>query len=261
LDPSRNDEDCPESLPKGPGWVSTDEAVLVPSRFAAPLQAFWAVICYSEDCFNALTEAVGLEDDAPRLTGSRYGKAGKDVAVYWASFGAPAAGMLTEALIASGVKRIIMLGMAGSISPASRIGDVVLPTWGIREEGTSCHYFPSGVDVGVSHHLLDKLKQWMTDQGVAYREGGVWTTDTPFRETRDKVERYAERGVLAVEMECTALMAISTYRGIDFAAALMITDELFHDEWQEGFSRQKLRETRAAVCRALAKGFRHLQRH
>ena len=242
-------------FPTGHGWVSYDEAVVSPSRFAVALEASRALVCFSDACLAALEEAFGLQQDVPRAAGSQHGKGLGDLVAYRASFGAPAAGMLVETLIASGIRQIVMLGMAGALARECSIGDVIIPTWGIREEGTSHHYYPAGVEVGASQRLSREIGRWLAAEEITYQEGGVWTTDAPFRETRRKVTEYAGRGVLAVEMECTALMAISMYRGIDFGAVLLISDELFHDEWQEGFRGKTLQATRVAVCRALAQGW------
>jgi len=56
--------------------------------------------------------------------------------------GAPATIMALELMIALGLRRCIVIGYAGAINPRLRMTDILLPTWGIREEGTSYHYFP-----------------------------------------------------------------------------------------------------------------------
>ncbi len=61
--------------------------------------------------------------------------------------------------------------------------------------------------------------------------GGIWTTDAIFRQTRDKVRKYSSEGVLAVDMESTALMAIAMYRGVELGIAHVVTDELYGEKW------------------------------
>ena len=39
--------------------------------------------------------------------------------------------------------------------------------------------------------------------------GATWTTDAPFRETADAIDLAKSKGVLAVEMEATALYAFA----------------------------------------------------
>ena len=54
--------------------------------------------------------------------------------------GAPHAVMGMEKLIALGVRRVWFLGWCGSLPPVLRVGDLILPTGALSEEGTSCHY-------------------------------------------------------------------------------------------------------------------------
>jgi|GEM_PF-6795755 len=51
--------------------------------------------------------------------------------------------------------------------------------------------------------------------------------DAIFRETEDKVEEYAKRGILGVKMESSALMTIASFRGVELAVALAVSDELY----------------------------------
>ncbi len=172
--------------------------------------------------------------------------------------GAPAVVLLLEPLIAAGVRRVIFLGIAGSLRPEAPIGTIVLPEWAIREEGTSHHYLPASILPRASGELLNRLQEELERLGEGPLRGGVWTTDAPFVETRGKVRRYAEMGALAVEMECSALMALSQVRGFDFAAGLVITDELFGERWRAEFRGKRVREGERKLLSAaiaLARGF------
>jgi uridine phosphorylase len=44
---------------------------------------------------------------------------------------------------------------------------------------------------------------------VPVTHGTAWTTDAPFRETATEIERHRSAGVLAVEMEASALYAFA----------------------------------------------------
>ncbi len=235
-----------------PPWLSEGKPIVEPAAFSSDIGVGDALLCFSGDIFSRLVDAFGLSagEEGPRFAGALKSRVGEDVALFQACFGAPAAGMLMEALVASGVERFVMAGQAGSISSRCRIGDLFLPTWGIREEGTSYHYLPEGVECRGYADLVEEIKNHL---GTAeYMEGGVWTTDAPFRETMDKVQGYADEEVLAVEMECTALMAIAMYRDVDFAAVLVITDELFRGEWSQGFGTPEVARQQDLLCQALA---------
>jgi nucleoside phosphorylase len=51
--------------------------------------------------------------------------------------GAPYAVMILETLIARGVRKILFFGWCGAISPDVKIGDIIIPTGAIIDEGTS----------------------------------------------------------------------------------------------------------------------------
>ncbi|TFF96699.1 phosphorylase [Candidatus Thorarchaeota archaeon] len=229
-------------------WLSNEESITEPSVFAVSLEGKTAVICFANDFYDHLKAAFELADarDAPGIAGGLKGTMSSDVVLYHCCFGAPAAGLHLEGLIASGVDRVIMAGSAGSISPTARVGSIVLPTWGIREEGTSYHYLPAETDCRPSADLLQEIRGVMGLERVS--EGGVWTTDAALRETKEKVKQYAKRGVLAVDMECTALMAIALYRNVQFAAVLVITDELFEGEWRRGFRSKGVERAKKIVA-------------
>jgi len=148
--------------------------------------------------------------------------------------GAPASVMALELLIAAGAKKIIIIGAAGSTHPDVEIGDIFLPTWGIREEGTSYHYMPPNYKPKPNRTLLNRLKseiEKISQGSIKIVEGGVWSIDAVFRETKDKMREYRKKGVVGVDMESTALMTVADYRGVALAIALIISDELREDSW------------------------------
>ncbi len=157
-------------------------------------------------------------------------------------FGAPATTTALELLIAAGIRKFLVYGGAGSITRKLRIGDVLIPTWGVREEGTSYHYMPEDYVPKPSPTLTRKLREALFStlalRGSRVMEGGVWSTDAIFRQTEDKVRRYANEGVLGVDMESTALMTVAEYRGAELTIALVITDELTPPEWRTPSERE-----------------------
>jgi len=165
--------------------------------------------------------------------------------------GAPQAVMGMERLIALGARRIWVLGWCGSIKPGLGIGDIVIPESALSEEGTSAHYpigdRPVRSDLKLNRMLESALKQG----GVPFSMGPVWTTDAPYRETPEKVKTYADLGVLAVEMEMSALMTVALYRSVAMAGLLVVSDELFDLKWRRGFSDPSLRQSSRAAGRVL----------
>ena len=148
--------------------------------------------------------------------------------------GAPMAALTLEKLIALGARRIIMYGWCGSLNDALRAGDVLLPTWGVSDEGTSSHYPVKSRSE--SHEPTRKL---LAEELAALKlnamSGPVWTTDAPYRESKTRVQQLGEQGVLGVDMEFGALAAVAAFREIDIAAVLLVSDELWSGTWKPGF--------------------------
>lgn len=151
------------------------------------------------------------------------------------AIGAPMAVLAIEKLIALGAKKVVVCGWCGSLSPKLETTDIYLPTWGLSEEGTSNHY-PIKERAGSQRELRQTLAGYLQQQGFASQEGPIWTTDAPYRETRDKVSRYAEKSILGVDMEFNALATVALYRGVELAAVFLVSDELWKEKWLAGFN-------------------------
>jgi len=162
--------------------------------------------------------------------------------------GAPQAVLAMEKLIALGAKRFWVLGWCGSLQRYLRIGDVVIPTSAIPEEGTSNHYPVGKGPVEPDQSMTEILVQGVKGLPVEAKAGAVWSTDAPYRETPAKVEKYGRKGVLAVEMEMSALMHVAVFRSVAVAGMLVVSDELFDLRWHTGFSNPKVKKvTRAGA--------------
>jgi uridine phosphorylase len=166
--------------------------------------------------------------------------------------GAPYAVMLMETLIARGARRVIFLGWCGAVSDRAQIGDIILPTSAVIDEGTSKHY---GADAGgpmaLSFPLLSGISRQLKKNGIDFHSGAVWSTDAVFRETRQRVAAHRQNGILAVDMETSALCSAAKFRGVDFGAILVVSDELSSLTWRPGFKHEKFRHARKTACRVI----------
>jgi uridine phosphorylase len=156
--------------------------------------------------------------------------------------GAPQGVIVMEKLIALGAKRIWVLGWCGSLQPHLRIGDLILPTTALSEEGTSAHYPVDKETCETSSFLNTALETALSKAGLTYKKGPVWTTDAIYRETERKVIAYGKRGYLAVEMEMSALIRLAAYRSVELAGLLVVSDELFTLEWHSAFRTDRLKK-------------------
>jgi len=165
--------------------------------------------------------------------------------------GAPQAAMVLEHLSRRGVRTFLSLGWCGSLRPELVWGDIVLPVSALSEEGTSAHYPLQDGPAGADPELAGRLTENLNELGYKFRDGRVWSTDAPFRETRDKAKKYAADGMLAVDMETSALMTVARFRGLAWAGLLVVSDELWGEKWRPGFESAELEDGLTKAARAV----------
>ena len=168
--------------------------------------------------------------------------------------GAPYAAMVLETLVAWGARRIIFLGWCGAISRQVKIGDIILPTAALADEGTSRNYgLPDSGQSKPSSLLIGLLEKVLQDNRADFHSGKIWTTDAVYRETRDKVADYQQQGVLAVEMETSALYSVAQFRQVELGAILVVSDELSSFKWQPGFRDPRFISGQQTACQMVKK--------
>ncbi len=189
----------------------------------------------------------------PQTTTAQTG-ATSPVAVIGPYIGAPYAVMLIETLIKWGANKIIVLGLCGSISTDVRIGDIVVPTSALVDEGVSRHYhhiedLPSAASESIVHHI----KKGLIENGLPFHEGPVWTTDAIYRETVAAVQHFQQKSALAVEMELSALFSVARFRRVEVGAILVVSDELASMRWKPGFKEACFKKACHNVCLVISK--------
>lgn len=165
--------------------------------------------------------------------------------------GAPQAVLVLEKLIALGSRTIIVFGWCGSLQSDLLIGDWLLPSSACSEEGTSSHYPMNAAHFLPDPDLFADLQDYCVQNGFSLRAGPIWTTDAPLRETVDKVSGYGEQGLLAVEMEMSALFHVAAYRKVRLVGLLVVSDELFTLKWKPGFRSTRFKRACRQASEAL----------
>lgn len=181
--------------------------------------------------------------------------------------------ILVETLIGWGARKIIFFGTCGAVSENVKIGDIIIPTCALIDEGVSKHYngqwkrssanWPENYEneEALSYpadNLTATLKNRLSKNSLNFKEGMIWTTDAVFMETHEKVEYFQKRGVLGVEMETSALFTVCKHRGVETGAMLVVSDELSDYTWRHGFgnahykkSLKNIIESLGALCKKI----------
>jgi uridine phosphorylase len=235
--------------PKFRGKYS-EEALFSPADFRRYRKKFGAlpddaipkniVLCYSPRLFVGVKNAHKISEILDFLgnIGSLYsvnGTGNKVGLLAQFGVGAPMTVLHEEELAAWGTRRFVILGMAGGISPNLKIGDVVVCSKSIRDEGTSHHYLKHAKFAFPSKNLTARIYKEIRSEGGKPRLGPSWTIDAPYRETVRELIRYREEGVLTVEMEASALFAVGKVRGLETSAVFVISDILSEKAWKPAF--------------------------
>jgi uridine phosphorylase len=234
--------------------MATDEAIIFPKKSKhSPHLGPVGVIAGTETDLTLLCNLLDFDKTKyQKLFTSRLYVASPSNAQFSLSgplIGAPYAAMVLETLIAWGVRKILFLGWCGSISEKAKIGDIIVPTSAVIDEGTSGHYKVDDNRISFPSELMvAKLRAELDQKCFTYHHGPVWSTDAIYRETRDKVENYQRQNVIGVEMEVSALFTVAKFRKVDLGAMVIVSDELASFKWRPGFKMNEFKQGRKAAC-------------
>ena len=150
---------------------------------------------------------------------------GKKITVGNGGFYAPDSAFVTEFLCAGGVNTLIRLGSCGALREDINIGDYILATDIIRGDGATKYYVDDNYVSKVDNELTSKIEEVFKTAGTLH-QGGVWTTDALFRETKKIVNSYIEKGAIAVDMVTSPFVTVANVYKRKVAAILAVSDNL-----------------------------------
>jgi uridine phosphorylase len=156
---------------------------------------------------------------------------GQRLAFLHPGVGGPVSAGLLEAAIACGCRAFVACGGCGVLEKDVAVGQLIVVSAAVRDEGTSYHYLPPAREVEADPRGVEALAALLAERGVPHRVGKTWTTSAPYRETLPKIEKRREEGCLTVEMEAAALMAVAQYRSVPFGQVLYAGDDLSGEAW------------------------------
>ena len=177
---------------------------------------------------------------APNLAGNGSTFATAGAAPIWVSctgIGPSACTMELENLRFLGCRRFVSIGIAGSLDPRLRVGDLVLLTAALRDDGLSQHYLAPARYATPSVALTGQLRTALTAAGETFVEGSTWTSPTANRATAAEVAAYSAEGVRTVETEAAALFAVAEAAGVEVASAVVVSDEVTPDGTRSDYMR------------------------
>lgn len=180
---------------------------------------------------------------------------GREFGVVGGTVGAPFAVLVAEELFAVQCRWLVSLASAGLIASRGTPPMMVLIDRALRDEGTSYHYLNPERYVECDESVVVTVHQAIANNSFEVVRGASWTTDAPFRESETLVASRRDEGIIAVEMEAAALLAMGRHLNKPVACLAYITNVM--GKRAEDFDKGsiQLQEQVVELCaRALAVG-------
>ncbi|MFW6004241.1 MAG: nucleoside phosphorylase [Halodesulfurarchaeum sp.] len=191
------------------------------------------------------------------------------ISVTSTGIGAPGAAIAVEELARAGAETFIRVGSTGAIQPEMEIGDLVITTGAVRQEGTSDEYvredYPAVADREVTGALIAAAERLDYD----YHVGVTMSADSfyagqgrpgfeGFEATGSDrlLEELQEANVKNIEMEASAILTLGSIYGLRTGAICSVYANRETGEFRtEGDARAA--ETATLAVTLLAKMDRH----
>lgn len=151
---------------------------------------------------------------------------GLTVGVVGCAVGSSFAVLVAEELFASGCGLLISVTSSGQLAAREAPPYFILIERALRDEGTSYHYVAPAPYSDAPEALISALEGAFDDPAPRVLRGATWTTDAPFRETREAIDWMCGQGLLAVEMEAAALYAFARARGKAVVCFAYVTNQM-----------------------------------
>ncbi|MEH7382103.1 purine-nucleoside phosphorylase [Bacillus sp. JJ1533] len=204
------------------------ETILLPGD---PLRAKYIAENFFENvtCYNEVRGMLGF-------TGTYKGKR---VSVQGTGMGVPSISIYIHELMNDyGVQNLIRVGTCGAIQKDVKVRDVILAmTSSTNSQMNRINFGTVDYAPTASFDLLKKAYDVGTEKGLNLKVGNVFTSDVFYNENAE-LEKWAQYGILAVEMETTALYTLAAKFGRNALSVLTVSDHILTGEETTAEERQ-----------------------
>ena len=206
------------------------ETVLLPGD---PKRAKWIAENFLENavCYTDIRGMLGF-------TGTYKGKR---ISVQGTGMGIPSMSIyITELMKDYGVKTLIRVGSAGSYQEDVKIRDIVVALSTSTDSNINNRRFKgASFAPTVNFDLLSKVLKTAEEKNIKIKAGNILTSDEFYNDDPSYFKKWAEFGVLAVEMETAALYTLASKYKAKALSILTISDSLVSPEITSSEEREK----------------------
>jgi len=157
---------------------------------------------------------------------------GKKISVMGTGMGMPSIGIYSYELIHFyDVKNLIRIGSCGSIRPEVHVRDIVVGLSASTNSNYGSQYqLPGTFAPTASWELIKRTVDIAQQRNIPIQVGNILSSDTFYDADPDSWKKWANMGVLAIEMEAAALYMNAAYAGANALCILTVSDSLVtHD--------------------------------
>ena len=205
------------------------ESVLLPGD---PLRAKWIAETFLENA--------QLYNDVRGMYGYTGTFKGKPISVQGTGMGIPSALIYCHELINDyGVKNLIRVGTAGSYQPDVKIRDIVIAMAASSTSGiNNTRFINADYSPTASFDLFMKAAQFAAVNNIPIKAGNVLSADQFYDDNFESYKKWAEFGVLCVEMEAAGLYTIAAKYNVKALTILTISDSLVSKKETSAYERE-----------------------
>ena len=166
---------------------------------------------------------------------------GKKISVQGTGMGIPSMSIyITELMKDYGVKTLIRVGSAGSYQEDIKIRDIVVALSTSTDSNINNRRFKgASFAPTVNFDLLSKVLKTAEEKNIKIKAGNILTSDEFYNDDPSYFKKWAEFGVLAVEMETAALYTLASKYKAKALSILTISDSLVSPEITSSEEREK----------------------
>lgn len=154
------------------------------------------------------------------------------VSVMASGMGIPSVGIYSyELYSAYGVENIIRVGSIGAMQPGTRLRDIIIGIGACTNSNYAFQYGLKGTFAPTaSYELTEHAVDIAREKGIRYHIGNILSTDTFYCNDPESNKKWAEMGVLGVEMEAAGLYMNAARLGRRALAICTVSDHIFTGE-------------------------------
>lgn len=152
---------------------------------------------------------------------------GTRVSVFTTGMGCPSAGIVVEELSRLGAKTLIRVGTCGGVQKKVKPCDYIIPVAAVPLVGLLRAYKLASLSSRPDPGVLSALVRTAEKMNVRHWQGVICTSDAFYREV-EQAKQWEKKGVLAFEMECAGIFALSRMLGLKTGAVLTATGNILY---------------------------------